>query len=642
MASSAALVQRALALLGEGEAGQARQLLEQASALDPRDPVPRHNLAELSFRQGRSDQAQRLFEGVLAEHPGFLPAYPSLLALLEQRRASDPAPAQDPRPMLLNNWANALLAHGRVPEAEPLYRQALALDPGYAHAWANLSNLLRLQMRLSEAEQTARQALAVRPDLPGAWVNLGCALEELACHGEAEACLQRALALQPDQPEARHNLGSGRLMRHLYRADLSLAELLRLHQTWGEALLAESEHQREAVSPPAGTAPRRSGPPGPAATPPPARAGRPRIAFLSSDLRRHAVTTFLEPLLEHLDRDRFDPVCLASVAEGDACTERLRRLPLEWHDVHQRSDAQLEELIRSLGIDLLIELNGHTRGTRLAALLRHPARLQASWLGYPFRTGLPSLDFRISDAWVLDGSEEPQGPERRALLDRCQFVYRPLAEAPEVSALPALERGAITFGSRSNLNKLTPPVLALWSLLLLSCPGSRLLLQASHLADPHWRGWLRGAFAAHGVPPETLLLLPYDGSLGHLEAYHRIDIALDPFPYNGITTSCDALWMGVPLVTLRGELPQGRGGVTLLEALGRADWIADTPEHYLAIARGLAVDPLRLSAERSLLRARMQASPLCREAEHARAFERCLERMLAGPAGADPAAMAGS
>jgi predicted O-linked N-acetylglucosamine transferase (SPINDLY family) len=221
-------------------------------------------------------------------------------------------------------------------------------------------------------------------------------------------------------------------------------------------------------------------------------------------------------------------------------------------------------------------------------------------------------------------------------MDRCQYVYRPLAEAPPVSALPVLETEGITFGSRSNLNKLTPAVVALWSQLLHRCPGSRLLLQYSHLADPQWRGWVRGAFSAHGLPPERLLLIDWDPTLQHLAGYRLIDIALDPFPYNGLTTTCDALWMGVPVVVLRGSVPQARAGVSLLEALGRSTWIADTPEQYLAIAEALAADPLRLSAERSSLRALMAASPLRQEAEHARSFERCLDRMLAEPAGVCP------
>lgn len=376
-------------------------------------------------------------------------------------------------------------------------------------------------------------------------------------------------------------------------------------------------------------------------TRPPSPSGKPRLGFLSSDLRRHAVSTFLEPLLEHLDRERYEVVCFASQQENDEVSERLRRLPLEWHPCHHLDDGDLASLIRSEGIDLLVELNGHTRGTRLGALATRPATVQVSWLGYPFRTGLPTIDYRLSDAWVEAGSgQDWQDPdqgksERAVLMDRCQFVYRPACEAPEVSPLPALEAPGITFGSRSNLNKLSREVVALWSRLLLSCLGSRLLLQYSQLEDPFWRGRILGAFSAHGVPAERLALLPRNPNHGHMGAYHAIDIALDPFPYNGVTTTCDALWMGVPVVALRGQLPQARGGVSLLEALGRPEWIADDPEAYLAIALKLAADPVGLSAERKGLRALMEASPLRQEADHARAFERCVERMLAGPAGRD-------
>ncbi len=623
-----AAIDRALEALGQGEVTRARSLLKAAIALDPSHPAPRHNLAELEFRSGQLDRAQALFEELVNGWPGFLPAYPAFLALLDHRRAGAGLAPDDLRPVLLNNFGNALLAACQIPAAEGAYRRALGLRPDYVNALSNLSNALRLMGRLSEAELTARGALALQADHVGAWVNLGCALEELACHAEGEACHRRALELQADQPEALHNLGSGQLMRQLFRSDLSEAELLERHRAWGASLVAR-------LAPAQAAFPHRE------PSQPPARSGKPRLGFLSSDLRRHAVTSFLEPLLEKLDRQRYEVVCFASQLESDGVSERLRQLPLEWHPCHHLNDSDLASLIQREGIDLLVELNGHTRGTRLDALAARPAPVQVSWLGYPFRTGLPTIDYRLSDGCVDNGSDpellaaQHHAAERSMLMDRCQFVYRPASEAPDVSPLPALEASGITFGSRSNLHKLSAEVIALWSRLLLACPDSRLLLQSSQLADPLWRGRMLGAFAAHGLAPERLMLLPYDHREDQLAAYHAIDIALDPFPYNGLTTSCDALWMGVPVVTLRGEVPQGRGGVSLLEALGRPEWIADDPGAYLAIAQALAVNPVGLSAERKGLRALMEASPLRQEADHARAFERCVERMLAGPVGTD-------
>ncbi|MFS6826935.1 tetratricopeptide repeat protein [Cyanobium sp. ATX-6F1] len=229
----AAAINRALDALAKGEVAQARTLLEEAITLDPSHPAPRHNQAELEFRTGQIDRAQALFEQLVNGWPSFLPAYPSFLALLEQRQASGVAASAELRPVLLNNFGNALLAAGQIGAAEGAYRQALGLRPDYANALANLSNALRLLGRLSEAELAARGALALQAGHAGAWVNLGCALEELAFHAEAEACHRRALELQGDQPEALHNLGSGQLMRDLYRSDLSEAELLERHRAWG-------------------------------------------------------------------------------------------------------------------------------------------------------------------------------------------------------------------------------------------------------------------------------------------------------------------------------------------------------------------------------------------------------------------------
>ncbi|MCT0223679.1 glycosyltransferase family 41 protein [Synechococcus sp. CS-1328] len=620
---------QALDALRQGQPAKARALLEQALRLDDSHPAVRHNLAELLARSGELAEAERLFQALLRDQPHFLPAYRSYLRLLEQRQragaassqgSDQGAPADDPRSVVLNNFGNALQAAGQLPESETAYRQALQLAPDYPHPWSNLANVLRLQGRLSEAEQAARRALALRQDHAGAWVNLGCALTEMLCEAEAATCFERGLELTPANAEARHALGSGQLLNLLSRDDLSEAEVLARHRAWGEALVA-------------GIPPRPL---------PPVRAGTPRLAFLSSDLRRHAVTLFLEPLLEHCDRQRFELVCYASQPQpGDAVAQRLRALPLTWTPCLTLSDAALADRIAADGIDLLIDLNGHTRGMRLAALASHPARRQASWLGYPFLTGLPSLDYRLTDGWVdpegeiatdeMIATHEESGPERPMRLDRCQFVFRPQEGMPEVSPLPALSSGRITFGSLNNLQKLNPAVVALWSRLLLQVEGSQLLLQYSQATDPYWRGRVHGLFAASGVPPERLKLRPYVAGNTHLSSYHAIDIALDPFPYNGLTTTCEALWMGVPVVSLRGASRQGRGGTSLLQALGRPDWIAADGESYVAIGRKLAADPVALAAERLALRERMRLSPLRQEQEHARSFERCVDQILALP-----------
>jgi predicted O-linked N-acetylglucosamine transferase (SPINDLY family) len=325
------------------------------------------------------------------------------------------------------------------------------------------------------------------------------------------------------------------------------------------------------------------------------------------------VSYFFEPVLAAHDAAAFEVFCYSDAPVADAVTQRLRAQAGQWRDIAGLSDERVAALIRADRIDLLVDLAGHTARNRLLVFARRPAPVQATWLGYPNTTGLAAIDFRVTDA-VSDppGQTEAWHTEELVRLAGPFSCYAPPAESPPVSPLPALAAGHVTFGCLNNLAKLTPPTVALWAQLLGAVAGSRLLLKASGLADAETAARLRQEFAGQGIDPARLDLRGAGQSVArHLGVYHQVDVALDPFPYNGTTTTCEALWMGVPVVTLAGDAHVSRVGASLLTHLDLTACIAESPAAYVDRARGLAGDLARLAVLRAGLRERLRASPLC-------------------------------
>jgi predicted O-linked N-acetylglucosamine transferase (SPINDLY family) len=342
-----------------------------------------------------------------------------------------------------------------------------------------------------------------------------------------------------------------------------------------------------------------------------------RIGYLSADFRRHSVAYFFEPLLTHLDRSRFECVCYAAMENPDAVTERLEAASDQWRWVAGMDDTQLAAQIREDGIDIVVDLSGHTAGNRLLALQRRPARIQATWLGYPNTTGMSSVDYRIIDDITDPPDTVVFSTEKLAPVEDGFLCYQPPSDAPEVAPLPALSHGRVTFGSFNNLRKVTPAVIALWARVLAGVDGSRLLLKARSLGD--------APTAQHYRDMERVELRgPVAEPAGHLDSYRDVDIALDPFPYNGTATTCEALLMGVPVVTLCGNRHAGRVGASLLTQVGLTELIAEDVDGYIETAVALATDRERLAGLRAGLRARMAASPLCDRAGFARHMEAAL------------------
>jgi predicted O-linked N-acetylglucosamine transferase (SPINDLY family) len=338
-----------------------------------------------------------------------------------------------------------------------------------------------------------------------------------------------------------------------------------------------------------------------------------RIGYVSPDFVHHAVSYFVEPVLAAHNRAQIEVFCYADAPVADATTARLRGLSDQWRDIAPLNDAQVAELIRSDKIDILVDLAGHTARHRLLVFARRPAPIQLTWIGYPNTTGLETIDSRLTDA-ISDplGQTEVFHTEKLVRLPEVFSCYKPSDQAPAVSELPAVKNGYVTFGSFNHFAKINPAVLDLWARLMVRLPSSRLFLKARSLADPETATGVRETFKRHGVAANRLTLCSDELSVAaHQSLYHGVDIALDPFPYNGTTTTCEALWMGVPVITLAGQTHVSRVSASLLTHLGRPEWIAHSEDGYIEKCAALAADLPRLAELRANQREQMRLSPVC-------------------------------
>ena len=599
----------ALHLLGilahlRGDGAAAVPCIVQALDLQPARPDFLNTLGLVHQTLGEPVEAEERFRAALAAQPGYAPAHGNLgIALRDQGRLQE-AEAQFREALRLdarladthNNLGNLLKELGRAQEAEPSLRRAIELRPHYAEAHANLGLVLRALGRLQEAEGCARRAIALRPDDAGAHSDLGVALFGLGRLEEAERSYRQALALDPGLALAQGNL--------VYLMNCVSGRSL-------EAIYAEHRAFARRFCPPPDPAPHRN-------TADPER--RLRVGYVSGDFRHHSVAFFVEPVLAQHDRGKFEVFCYYNLRRSDEVTARLRGLADHWREVHALDDAALATQVRDDGIDILVDLSGYTANNRLPAFARKPAPVQATWLGYLNTTGLDAMDYRISDAQA-----NPPGPldrvhsERLVRMPDSQWCYLPPPDAPTVAPAPCLASGYVTFASFSIPAKLDAAALTVWGRLLERVPGSRLMVVANGLADVP--GDFAARIARHGIPRERLRVLGSQPFHDYLSQHGEADIVLDTFPFTGGTTSCHALWMGVPVVSLAGETATSRGGASLLHATGLDELLARDESEYLDIAAALALDTARLSALRAGMRERLRASPLLDAARFTRQIE---------------------
>lgn len=507
--------------------------------------------------------------------------------------------------------ANALLEEGDLAGARTQIDDVLASEPASAIAYNSLGNLLARQQQFDAAIAAYGKAIELDPRLPQAYGNLGMLQFGIGENDAAIAAFRRAVALAPDRPAH-----WSALLFALSVSDCATAAgIAAEHRAFGERFAARIA-------------------PLPAIVPAPRAGRRLKVGYVSSDWRRHAVAVFAEPLLAAHDRSRFEIFCYQNYPRSDEVTARFAALANHFVSIASMPDGEVAQRIRADGIDILVDLNGHTAHNRLPLFFLKPAPVQASWLGYLGTTGVPTIDYRLTDAFTDPAGElDPAGVEALWRLPQTQWCYRPYAEAPEVGPLPAAKAHAITFVCMNHATKISRTALSLWARILEAVPGSRLLLLATPYAAQ--RAQVLAFFAERGIAGERIEQVGEAPIATYLGRYLRADIALDSLPCAGGTTTCDALWMGVPVVSLVGDRPFSRSGASLLRNAGLSELIARTPDAYVRAAVDLAVDRGRLAALRAGLRDRLLASPLLDGAGFARAveaaFDAMWERAVAAP-----------
>ncbi|MEO1299185.1 MAG: tetratricopeptide repeat protein, partial [Cyanobacteria bacterium J06636_16] len=485
--------------------------------------------------------------------------------------------------------ANDLGAQGQVEKAIDYFRQVLAVDPNSFAATVNLGNMLKAQGKYSEALASYRKALTIIPNHPAVENNIGGILKDQGLITEAVDCFYRA-STDPSFRMARSNL----LLTLNYSDDHEPSVLYNEHRTWADLCATPLAEQIKPFD----------------NEPDPER--RVRVGYVSGSFHTHSIAYFFEPLLTAANRSDFEVICYASNARNDIVTQRLQALADGWRDIRFLPDDQVADQIRQDKIDILVDLSGHTNGSRLLVFAYKPAPVQVTYIGYPNTTGLDTMDYRLTDAWAdPEGQTETWHIEQLIRLPHGFLCYRPPVDSPEVSPLAATTTGHITFGSFNTLAKVSPQLIGHWSAVLLAVPQSRILIKALPLSDAGIQDSVKRLFEQHGVTGDRIELLGRIPAVNdHLALYNRVDIALDTFPYNGTTTTCEAMWMGVPVVTWAGQTHASRVGVSLLSSVGLKDLIADSAETYVQTAIALAGDQDRLQHLRGTMRDRMQQAPL--------------------------------
>jgi protein O-GlcNAc transferase len=552
-----------------GRIPETESLCHEIISQNPDDPEALHLLGVAAHHMGRQEEARQLINRAIAANPSAANFY--------------------------NNLGAVLTTSGHIEDAIAAYQKAISLQPTMAEAYNNLGNVLELGGRTDEAIAACRRALELQPEFISAYNNLGKALINNGQADDAVACIRQGLKLAPNDAQLHSNLIAAMQYSPTY-LDSTPQEVARWDQIHAKPLRSNIPPHPNDLDP-----------------------NRPlRIGYVSADFHDNVCALFIWPLLSHHQRRDFEITCYAEVAAPDVFTQNFINASDRWRSTVGATDEQIAAQIRHDQIDILVDLKLHTSENRLLTFARKPAPVQITWLGYPGSSGLATMDYRFTDSYLEPPDQPNQFPDRPHRLPGCFWCYDPLGGGPDVQSAPALRNGYVTFGCLNNIFKFNHTAADLWAGVLRELPDSRMIMLAPAGSA---RQRALEMFSKRGIQSDRLEFFARQPRQDYLSLYHRIDICLDTVPYNGHTTSQDAMWMGVPVITLTGNHPVSRAGWSELCNLGLKELAASSVPEFTRIATQLARDLPRLSALRSSLRPRMVNSPLMDAKQFALAVE---------------------
>jgi len=606
---------RGIALKKIGQMERAVKSYEKAIQLKPDYAEAYNNRGNALKEIGQNERAVKSYEKAIQLKPDFAEAYSNrgnaleAIGQLEQAVESYNSAIQlkPDYADAYNNRGAALQAIGQLEQAVESYGKAIQFKPNYSEAYYNRGNALKAIGQMERAVKSYEQAIQLKPDYAKAYNNRGIALKEIGQMEQAVKSYEKAIQLNPNLFEAHSNY----LLTLNYLADQSSTKMMEEARHFGDLTARQALPYRDWRKAPESDQ-------------------RLHVGLVSGDLRTHPVGFFVEGILAALasnNSSQLKIIVYQSNLRTDALTERVKTYCHGWHSVVGVSDENLARQIHDDGINILIDLSGHTALNRLPMFAWKPAPVQVSWLGYFATTGVAEMDYLIADEVGVLPEHRGDFTEEIWYLPDSRLCFTPPENAPDVASLPALSNGHVTFGCFQHLAKITDKVLDVWSLVLKSLPDARLRLQNKPLGDAAVRDRFQERLQQHGIDPVKVLMSGQVSRSEYLAVHAEVDALLDTFPYPGGTTTCEALWMGVPTVTLAGATLLARQGASLLTAAGLPGWVANCEDEYVTKAVTLASDLPRLAMLRSRLREQMRQSPLFDAKRFAQNLEMTLQAM---------------
>ena len=604
-----------LAHMGIQHNEEALSCFGQALKLEPKNAEAYFHIGNVNRIQNKEMEAIAYYQKAINVNPDHAEAYNNLGNAYKALGRFDEAIASfqkglQLRPTMAEAYTNMGIAYqemNKPQESVACYQKAIEIRPDdYADPYNNIGYILQRLGKLTEAIRFLQKGLTINHDCSGIYHNLGNVFKDMGEFEQAIAHYRKALDIDPHFVTVHSNI----LVAMNYNPKSDPAGMYQAAKNWWQKQCASITNQFSHQNPP---------------TP----EKRLKIGYVSPDFFVHSVSFFFVSLLKAHNHDRFEIYCYSDVKNPDTMTDRLNGLSDHWRSILGLSDEAVAEIIYKDQIDILVDLAGHTAYNRLLVFARKPAPIQVSWLGYPNTTGIPVIDYRLCDSITdPEGDADQYYSEKLLRLPNGFLCYSPFEESPEVGVLPMETAGHVIFGSFNNISKTTERVVETWSKILQKVPNAKILLKNIVFSDPGIRKRYLSLFDRYGVSKERIEMVAWtESSQEHLALYNKIDIGLDPFPYNGTTTTFEALWMGVPVIALQGNCHAARVGTSILTHLGLKELVAESEEEYIKTAVGLANNKSRLSGFRKNLRACLQESPLCDAESFARDIESLYQSM---------------